>query len=41
MGLCSAERGDTERARREVQLVVDPAEGILTEQARRQLDRLE
>ncbi len=41
MGLYYAEQGATERARQEFQVVVDTAPGMLEEQARRQLDRLD
>lgn len=41
MGLYFAQVGDPDMARREFQIVIDTAEGILAEQARRQLDRLE
>jgi len=41
MGLYLVERGETERARREFEMVVETARGMLAEQARRQLDRLD
>jgi len=41
MGLFFAQQGDTDGARREFEIVVDTASGMLAEQARRQLDRLE
>lgn len=40
-GLRLAEQADTEEARREFQIVVATAPGMVAEQARRQLDRLD
>ncbi|TKJ28448.1 MAG: hypothetical protein CEE40_11475 [Chloroflexi bacterium B3_Chlor] len=40
-GLYFAQLGNPDMARREFQIVVDTADGVLAEQARRQLDRLE
>ncbi len=41
MGVFYAQQGDTDLARREFEVVVDTAPGVLAELARRQLDRLE
>ena len=41
MGLYFVKRSETEQARREFEMVVETARGMLAEQARRQLDRLD
>lgn len=41
MGLHLADQGDTEQARQEFRIVVATAPGMVAEQVRRQLDRLD